>query len=295
MTVTADEVAAWRQRVGKVGVWFGGQGHGAVDAARRVEELGYRGLWIGGGNRDAQSFDSLAGLLGATRELVVATGIVDVWAWDPAVLDETVTAVVSRHPDRFILGLGISHPQMVEGYQRPIAKMRSFLDGLDEAAAARGGTPHFRVLAALRGKMLELSRDRAGGAHPYFTPPQHTATARAVLGPDRLLAPEQAVVVEADPARARAIARDYVRRYLALTNYVNNLRELGYGDDDFADCGSDRLVDAIIAWGTPEQIAGRIQEHLDAGADHVAIQPLTGDSADLGLDQLERLAPAVRV
>jgi probable F420-dependent oxidoreductase len=293
MTGTADDVEAWRQRIGRVGVWLSGAARGAVEAATTVQRLGYRALWIGGSNRDAGAFADLGAFLGATGGLVVATGIADIWAWDPAALEGTVAALDSAHPGRFLLGLGVSHPQTVAGYRRPLSAMRDFLDGLDRAAAAGGRRPPFRVLAALRQKMLELSRDRAGGAHPYFTTPQHTAFARRVLGAAPLLAPEQAVVLETDPVQARAIARRYMETpYLSLTNYLSSLRELGFGERDFAGGGSDRLVDAIVAWGSPDAIAARVREHLEAGADHVAIQPLD-EERGLALDQLRSLAPAL--
>jgi probable F420-dependent oxidoreductase len=172
--------------------------------------------------------------------------------------------------------------------------MRQYLDGMDSAAESftpnRARVP--RVLAALRRRMLELARDRADGAHTYFVPPEHTRQARELLGPDRLLIPEQAVYIGTDPAQARAVAREHTRFYLGLPNYVNNLKQLGFTDDDLAGAGSDRLVDAIVAWGDVDTIAARIREHRDAGADHVLLQPL-GPDADAAARQLEQLAPAV--
>jgi probable F420-dependent oxidoreductase len=293
---TTEGVDAWRRRLGRAGVWLPGTAR--RDRARleavgtELEGLGYGALWLGGGSPDREALADLAALLDRSRRLVVASGIANIWAWDPASLHEAAGAIDESHPGRFLLGLGVSHRALVAAYRRPLTAMRDFLDGLDRAAEAAGRRPLFRVIAALRRRMLELARDRSGGAHPYLTSPSHTAIARRVLGEDGLLAPEQAVVLETDPARARATARAHLSRYLALPNYVENLRELGFGDEDLADGGSDRLVDAIVAWGDEEAVAGRVREHLDAGADHVAIQPL-GDEPDLGLERLRRLAPAV--
>lgn len=296
MGMTRGDADEWRQRIGRAGVWLGGRGAEGprlAEAAVAIEELGYGALWIGGGSPDRQALSEREALLRRTGKLVVATGIANIWTWDPAEMYAAVTAIQEAHPGRFLLGLGVSHARIVKQYRRPLSAMRDFLDGLERAAAEAGGRPLFHVIAALRRKMLELGRDRSGGSHPYFTPPAHTAFARQVLGAGPLLAPEQAIVLEPDPVRARAVARDYVALYLQLPNYVNNLRELGYGDQDFSNGGSDRLVDAIVAWGSVEDVASRIQEHLDAGADHVAIQPLPATEEDLGLEQLRRLAPAV--
>jgi probable F420-dependent oxidoreductase len=301
MEATAESVQAWRQRIGPVGVFQGGRarqfGAGLGEAAAEMEELGYGALWIGGGNPDEEAFADLAAVLGATRELVVAPGIANIWAWDPAAMHASVAAIEDEHPGRFLLGLGVSHAPLVEAlgkeYRRPLAAMRDFLDRLDEAAEVAGTPPAFRVLAALRERMLELSRDRSGGAHPYFVPPQHSAIARRILGEEPLLAPEQAVVLDTDPDRAREIARGHMSRYLTMPNYLNSLRVLGFADEDFADGGSDRLVDAIVAWGTVDEVAARVREHLEAGADHVAIQPLEAEGG-LGAESLRRLAPALR-
>jgi probable F420-dependent oxidoreductase len=197
-----------------------------------------------------------------------------------------------------VLGIGVSHAPAIawtgQVYERPLERMRQYLDRMDLAAASL--TPNRavfpRVLAALRPRMLELARDRAAGAHTYFVPPGHTRRARQILGPDRLLIPEQAVFVSTDPDRARTVAREHTRFYLRLPNYVNNLRQLGFGDEDFADGGSDALVDAIVAWGDVDAIAARVRAHQEAGADHVLIQPL-GPDVDVVVWQLESLALAV--
>jgi probable F420-dependent oxidoreductase len=201
-------------------------------------------------------------------------------------------------PGRTVLGIGVSHAPAIARagivYEKPLARMREYLDGMDQAVASL--TPNRivppRVLAALRPRMLELARDRTDGAHTYFVPPEHTRQAREILGPDRLLIPEQAVYVGTDPSQARTVAREHTKYYLQLPNYVNNLRQLGFSDDDLAGAGSDRLVDAIVAWGDVDTVAARIREHLDAGADHVLIQPLGAD-IDAALGQLEALAPAI--
>lgn len=297
---SGNDIDPRRLAIGPVGVWLGGAARkdmGALpEVAAAIDELGFGALWIGGGNPDQRALDDLARLLEATSDLVVATGIANIWAWTPEALHAASGEIEAAYPGRFILGLGVSHPSLVSAlgheYRRPVAAMKEFLDGLDRAAADSGNRPPLRVLAALRSRMLHLARERSGGAHPYFVPVAHTAVARKVLGPTALLATEQAVVIEADPDRARAVARLHVSRYLQLPNYVHNLAEYGFGDEDFANGGSDRLVDAIVAWGPVEAVAARVREHLDSGADHVAIQPLEPDGG-LGLDQLRRLAPGL--
>ncbi|GAA2511913.1 TIGR03620 family F420-dependent LLM class oxidoreductase [Winogradskya humida] len=250
----------------------------AVEAASELEQLGYSRIWFSAGfgeNVPARFRDILDG----TRTIGVAPGIVSIWHSSPAEVAAFTGDAERAHPGRFLLGLGASHAVIVDqgdnDYRKPYSKMVEYLDGLDAAALA----PERRILAALGPKMLTLSRDRAAGAHPYFTTPEHTAEARTALGPDRLLAPEVAVVVEADPAAARATARQYTTGYLSLPNYTNNLRRFGWTDEDFADGGSDRLVDAVIPWGTPEQVAAGIEKHYQAGADEVAIQVLNGGDA----------------
>jgi probable F420-dependent oxidoreductase len=267
-----------------VGVWVSPVAieQDAGGFAENVERLGYGALWVGGGNPDERAFQLLERALSHTSRLVVATGITNIWAWEPAVLARRAAAVEALYPERFVLGLGVSHAPLVEGlgrrYERPLQAMAGFLDGLDAEQRDADGvgtvTPP-RVLAALGGRMLELSRDRAAGAHPYLTPPEHSAKAREFLGPEPLLAPEQALVLEEEPAQARATARAYLERYLRLPNYRQNLERLGYGDEDLDGRGSDRLVDALVAHGNADEVAGRIGAHLEAGADHVCVQPLS--------------------
>ncbi len=297
-----DEVIrTTRERLGPVGVWLGSLRPASVpaerEAARRIEELGYGSLWSGERIGGKEAFSHQAILLASTTQMVTGTGIANVWARHPAAMEGGAATLGAGYPGRFILGIGISHAPMVDRsgqtYEKPLARMSHYLDDMDAAAddAPRTDVPVPRLLAALRPQMLDLARDRADGAHPYFVPPSHTPTARDALGPDRLLIPEQAVVLSTDPATARRVAREHMELYLQLPNYVNNLRRLGYGDDDVSGGGSDRLVDAIVAWGSDADIATRIKEHIDAGADHVLLQPL-GD-LDGAVRQLEALAPAV--
>jgi probable F420-dependent oxidoreductase len=301
--LTGDEVGTVRQRLGPVGVWLTMSGATTIDeeraAVRRMEELGYGSLWGGEVIGGREAFANTAVLLAATDRIVTGTGIANVWARQPATMEGGAATLGAAYPDRFVLGVGISHAPIVERsgqkYEKPLAHMTHYLDGMDAAVSGAPATPRPvpRVLAALRPRMLELARDRADGAHPYFVPALHSARAREALGPDKLLIPEQAVVLQTDAAEARRIARGHMTMYLQLPNYVNSLRHLGYGDDDLADGGSDRLVDAIVAWGDEEDIARRVREHLEGGADHVLLQPLGGFPEALG--QLEDLAPALLV
>jgi probable F420-dependent oxidoreductase len=300
--IAQEQAQALRDRIGRVGVWLGPIGLAPAKDERaaiaRIEELGYGVAWFGEGpaNREALSHGAL--LLAASQRLLVATGIASIWARDAAAAINGANTLNEAYDERFLLGLGVSHAPIVASrgheYDKPLTAMRTYLDAIDNHTYRAPSPEHPSpiVLAALRPKMLELARERTAGAHPYFVPPSHTAKARAILGPLPVLAPEQAVVLETDPARAREIGRRHMAAYLTLPNYVNNLRALGYGDADFADGGSDQLVDAIVAWGDEEAIAGRVHEHLEAGADHVAIQAYS-DRADASLAQLERLAPAL--
>ncbi|WP_327003405.1 TIGR03620 family F420-dependent LLM class oxidoreductase [Dactylosporangium sp. NBC_01737] len=296
MTV-ADRVA-----MGPVGVWLGALQREPAQiqrtVARRVEELGYGSLWEGEvvGRNDV--FAQEAAWLSATSRLVAGAGIANIWARHPATAKAAAGALGDAWPGRFVLGLGVSHAAAIDRtgmtYDRPLERMRDYLDDMDKTPAAMPDTaPDVPVvLAALRPRMLRLARDRTDGAHTYFVPPEHTALAREDLGPDRLLIPEQAVVVDTDPETARATARQHTAFYLGLPNYVNNLERLGFSDDDLAGTGSDRLVDAIVAWGDESTVAARIHEHHAAGADHVLIQPLAAD-IDGAVRQLETLAPLV--
>jgi probable F420-dependent oxidoreductase len=279
--------------IGRIGVWSG-QVRGVDlaevgELAAELETLGYKALWIPGG-AGGDVLERCGSALAATRTLVVATGILNVWRHEPGEVAEVTARLRGEYDNRFLLGLGISHQRLIgDEYVAPLEKTNDYLDQLDAA----GQSPGDRVLAALRRRMLEVARDRAAGSHPYFVPPEHSTAARAVLGPDRLLAPEQAVLLETDATAAREVARRFCQLYLQLPNYTNNLRALGYTEEDLALPGSDRLVDAIVAWGDETAIAARVQAHLDAGADHVCIQVLGGDPAVPSLDAWRRLAPAL--
>jgi probable F420-dependent oxidoreductase len=266
-------------------------------AARRIETLGYGSLWAGEVIGGKEAFAHQAVLLTATEQIVTGTGIANIWARHPATMQAGAATLGAAYPGRFILGIGVSHAPMVERsgqtYDRPFTRMVEYLDGMDRVSGDVPVTdvPVPRMLAALGPRMLALARDRADGAHPYFVPVEHTPVARQILGPDRLLIPEQALVLSSDAEQARSVARGHMTSYLRLPNYVNNLRRLGYSDEDVAGSGSDRLVDALVVWGDEERVANRVREHLDGGADHVLLQPL-GD-LDSAMAQLERLAPAV--
>ncbi|MFG2529978.1 LLM class F420-dependent oxidoreductase [Streptomyces sp. NPDC048516] len=289
-------------RIGRVGVWHGGLGGVPAAVARRaaaeIEQLGYGALWFG--ETPASESVSLAGLLlAATERITVATGIANIWVRDASAAHAAAQTLAEAYDGRFVLGLGASHAPLVDArghsYAKPLAAMRAYLDAMDGAPydGPRADTAPGRVLAALGPKMLELARDRTDGAHPYFVTPEHTARAREVLGTGPLLAPEQAVLLESDPTTARALAREHhTRLYLQLPNYTGNLRRLGFGDEDFLGGGSDRLVDAIVAWGDADAIRRRVAEHHEAGADHVALQPVAAGRG-LGIDQLRELAPAL--
>lgn len=272
--------------LGSVGVWSGllrrGDRQAAVAAAAELEELGYGALWFpGGGHEDI--VDHCWALLRGTRKAVVATGIVSVWTHPATAMAEAHHAFTKEYPGRFLLGIGISHQHAVEGagiqYVKPLQKLRGYLDELD--AAPHPVPVDERILASLGPLSLKLARERSLGTHPYFMPVQHTRIAREAMGPGKIVATELMVVVEPDPSRARKIARAAMDRYLNAPNYVNNLLRLGYTQQDVTNGGSDRLVDDLIAWGGPEKIAQRIREHHSAGADHVCIQVLTENPADL--------------
>jgi probable F420-dependent oxidoreductase len=238
-------------------------------------------------------------LLGATSTLKVALGIANVYARDAVTTAAAQKTLAEAYPDRFLLGLGVSSPVLVEkvrghDYSKPLTYMKAYLEAMDKApfTSVAPSTPPERVLAALGPRMLELSATYANGAHPYLTTPEHTRTSKALLGPDVYLAPEQMVVLESDPTSARAIGRSALSFYLRAPGYLANLRRLGFSDDDWADpkAASDRLVDGIVAWGGLQQASDRVQEHLDAGADHVAVQVLRGDR-EIPLPEWRDLAP----
>ena len=278
------------------GFWLGGKTReAALDAARELEDLGYARLWTSGGFGEGVP-PVYVEVLDATTRLGVASGIVSIWHAQPADVAATLERFEQDHPGRFLLGVGTSHAPVVDAkaahtYTKPYSHMVEYLDALD---AAQPPVPaDRRVLAALGPRMLALSATRSAGAHPYFVPAEHTAQAREILGTGPLLAPEVAVVLESDEAAARGIAREYMRGYLSLPNYSNNLRRIGYSEEDVAGGGSDRLMDALIPWGDLDRVVAGIEKHYSAGADEVAIQVLTADSNAFPAAEYRELASAL--
>lgn len=292
-------------RLGRVGIWsfqFERQTAAvAQEFARQIEAAGYGALWIPESLGSKEIFSHLALLLSGTSRIVVASGIANVYARDPVAMANGERTLADWFPGRFVLGLGVSHAPVVKqrtgkDYAPPVATMRAYLDAMDAApyVGPKPAGPASRVLAALGPQMLKLAGERTAGAHPYFVPVEHTPIAREALGSGPVLAVEQAVTLETDPGKARAIARAHMKRYLELDNYRNSLRRLGWSEDDFANAGSDRLVDAIVAWGDEGAIRERVEGHLARGADHVCLQILTADRNALPRDELRRLARVVR-
>jgi probable F420-dependent oxidoreductase len=286
-------------RLTGTGIWSAplryGDAQEAAAQAAELEGLGYTALWlpdVGG-----ELFASLANILAATSTATIATGILNVWMHEPAETAAQHAALTAEHGPRFLCGIGISHQPFIDivrepgAYDKPVATMAAYLDGLDAADPPLAADD--RVLAALGPKMLELARTRTAGTHPYLVTPELTAKARAGIGADGLVACEQGVVLDTDRDRARATARLHLATYLALPNYSNNWKRQGFTDDDLADGGSDRLVDALVVWGDEATIAARVQEHRDAGADHVCIQVLTDNAMGFPTEQWRALAPAL--
>jgi probable F420-dependent oxidoreductase len=263
------------------------------EAVERIEELGYGAVWYPETPRTREAVLEAALLLQWSRSLAVCSGIAGIWNRDAVAALNAAHGLNDAFGGRFLLGLGVSHAPSVEArghaYEKPLSAMRTYLDAMDGLAAYLEAEAPPRVLAALAPKMLALASERAAGAHTYFVPVEHTAFARERLGPGRTLAVELGVVLEPDASRAREIAREHTVRYLALPNYRNNLLRLGFRADELDGGGSDATVDRIVAWGGEDAIARRVREHLDAGADHVCLQPLGPG----WLDSVERLAPAV--
>ena len=283
--------------LGRIGVWTGDlrQGETAArqEAAAELESLGYGTVWLPGafpGVGLGDVLDDSEVLLDGTTALVVATGILNIWAHEPAEVAARCSAFRSAHPGRFLLGLGVSHRPLIADappgtWEKPVAAMASWLDGLEGVPADD------MVLAALGPRMLDLARERTGGAHPYLVTPEHTALARERLGPGKLLAPDQKLVLDTDPASARQRAREAIGFYFALPNYTNNWLRLGFTEDDLADGGSDRLIDAMVVWGDEATVAARVREHFAAGADHVCINVVPGPEGPM--ETWRRMAPAL--
>ena len=293
----------WARRLGSIGVWTHDvermPAAAASAYARAVEALGFRTLWIPESLGSKEAFAQAGILLAATDRLIVATGIANIWARDAVAMANGGRALAEAYPDRFLLGLGVSHAPTVktrgQSYARPVEHMRKYLGDMDAAPYTGPNVDVPRVLAALGPRMLQLASERALGAHPFFVPVEHTTVARRELGAGPLLAVEQAVLLSDDPAMARQIARRYTKRYLGLDNYANNLRRLGWSEADVADNGSDRLVDALVAWGGAGALGQRISDHRERGADHLCLQILRVDLSAPPTPELERVARAVEL
>jgi probable F420-dependent oxidoreductase len=275
-----------RDHLGRFGIWRS-SGQVTPELAADIERLGFGTLWLGGS--PSGQLTAAEQFLDATTTLIVATSIVNMWQDDAHVVAESFARVEGRHPGRFLLGVGAGHREATQQYASPYETLARYVDML----LGDGVPADSLVLAALGPKVLRLAAEWTAGAIPYLVTPEHTRRARAILGARPLLAPEQKVVLEADPQRARAIGRPRVQNpYLGLVNYTSNLRRLGWGDEDLSDGGSDALIDALVAHGRGEQVAARLAEHFDAGADHVCVQLLTAPGGDL-LDGYRELAQAL--
>jgi probable F420-dependent oxidoreductase len=286
-----DTRQAIRERLGTFGLWtmasqWAGDADATAEAAAEVEELGFGSVWIGLSTGDLELQGSI---LAATDHLVTASGILSVWTEPPPMTAHSYHRLEAEHPGRLLLGLGASHSVLVEAmtdqaYRRPLSKVATYLD---ELAATDPPVPADRcVLAALGPKALALAGERTAGAHPYLTTPEHTADARQAMGRSPLLVPEHKVVLSEDAEQARAAARSLLASYLELPNYLNNLRRYGFDDEDFSRGGSDRLVDALVAWGDDDTVVGKLRAHLEAGADHVVVQVIPTE-ANTGIPRSE--------
>ena len=248
---------------------FGTFGLGVTpDEAKQIEALGYGAVWVGGS--PPAELDWVEPILENTTTLQVATGIVNIWTAAPGPVAESFHRIDNAYPGRFLLGIGVGHPEALTEYRKPVDALNDYLDKLDEYGVPK----ERRVVAALGPRVLKLSAQRSAGAHPYLTTPEHTAQARELIGPSAFLAPEHKVVLTTDAEKARAIGRKALDVYLGLTNYVSNWKRLGFTDDDVRRPGSDKLVDAFVAYGTAGDVARRLTQHIDAGANHVPIQVL---------------------
>jgi probable F420-dependent oxidoreductase len=297
------EARKWAQRLGRVGAWTFDlerlSAAAARDYVRELEGLGIRALWIPESLGSKEIFAHAGLLLAASERLILASGIANMWARDATAMANGQRTLAEAYPGRFLLGIGVSHAPTVKlrgaSYDKPVERMTRYLEAMDKApfTGAAPAEPPGRVLAALGPRMLRLASERSLGAHPYFVPVEHTTLARRELGAGPLLAVEQAAVLSQDPTVARATARKHMKRYLALENYANNLKRIGWSEADLANDGSDALVDAIVAWGDAEAIRARVETHLANGADHVSIQALRADLAAHPLTEWRALAPAL--
>ena len=273
-----------RDHLGRFGVWRWFD-RDTPELAAGLERLGYGTLWLG--SSPDGDLGQVEEILNATTTLTMATGIVNMWKDDAHMVAAAFARVEARHPGRFLLGVGAGHREATQEYARPYETLASYVDVLLGDGVPAGSL----VLAALGPKVVRLAAERTAGAHPYLVPPEHTRWAREIMGQGPLLAPEQKVVLETDPQRARAIARPRVQPYLGLVNYTSNLRRLGWSDEDLSG-GSDALIDALVAHGSGDQVAARLDQHFQAGADHVAVQLLTASGADV-VDGYRKLAQAL--
>lgn len=287
MTEPTEPETTESPRLGKFGIWRHSTGL-PPELGSAVEELGYGTIWVGGS--PPADLEVVERLLDATGTITVATGIVNIWSAPAKDVADSYHRIEARHPGRFLLGIGVGHPEATEAYTKPYEALVRYLDALDQA-----GVPvHRRALAALGPRVLELAATRSAGAAPYLTTPEHTRTARNLIGPTALLAPEQKVVLDIDTARARAIGREAVDNpYLHLRNYVRNLERIGFDRDELRNGGSDRVIDALVAHGDADRIAERLAEHFAAGADHVGIQALP--ASDDPLPTLRALAATLQL
>ncbi|WP_344236542.1 LLM class F420-dependent oxidoreductase [Actinocorallia libanotica] len=287
MTMELSGIGVWSQQLRY------GDAAQAAEAAAELEELGYSALWVP--DVGGPVFDAVGNLLAATRRAVVATGILNLWMHTPEDAASAHAALTAEHGDRFLMGIGVSHAPLIDHkeagrYRRPLSAMAAFLDGLD---AAKQPVPvESRVLAALGPKMLALASERARGVHPYLVTPDHTRKAREALGEGALVLPEQTVILCGSRDEAREIGVPWLRSYLSLPNYANNLLRLGFSAQD-VESVSESLFDALIAWGDEEAIRSRVDEHRAAGADHVCLQVLTADSNAFPREEWRRIAAAL--
>jgi probable F420-dependent oxidoreductase len=298
-----EERAALRRRLGSIGAWTFAFDELPPDRQRvavaEIEAIGFPTLWFPEGSGSEDAFSRARRLLEASERLTIATGIANMTVRDAAAMAEGADVLSAAHPGKFVLGVGVGHGYSTEArgltWDRPRSRMREYLLGMTKAAASRtgAGRPPPWILAALGPRMLELAAERTAGAHTYFVPVEHTAFARERLGPEPVLAVEQTIVLDPDAERARRVARGFSVDYLELPNYADNLRRLGFTDTDVSTSGSDRLIDATIAWGSVDTVAARVREHLAAGADHVCLQVIDEDPGDVCVAQLRELAFAL--
>ncbi|KAA1249060.1 LLM class F420-dependent oxidoreductase [Mycobacterium simiae] len=283
-----SEAVSLKPDVGRFGVWLGTRSI-EPELAGHIESLGYGAAWIGASPDADLAWVEPA--LDHTTSLQLATGIVNIWTAPASDVAASYRRIENTHPGRFLLGIGVGHPEHTEQYQQPYGALVGYLDELDEAMVPDSR----RLLAALGPTMLRLAAERSAGAHPYLTTPEHTGNARQLVGNTVFLAPEHTIVLTTDIAEARAVGRKFIGFYLGLRNYVNSWLQLGFSDQDVRKPGSDRLIDALVAYGTPDAIARRLNEHLQAGADHVTVQILPRSREDELEPALIELAGALEL